>query len=209
MPMSPWLASAGCRKNDGRAGARQRRGDLAADVPGLAHAGDDDAAGAGKQQAAGGREVRRPGGARSAATASASVPSTRRAAVDQRLGVGHGATGLSGRRSSPATGRLSVQQLCVSRMRLTRQPAMTADEVTGLIEAAPARRRRCASLTDDDTHFEARGRRPAVRGQAPAAAAPARLRALGARMGREIHALVDPGLHARRVAGCGRRVRLS
>jgi acid stress-induced BolA-like protein IbaG/YrbA len=65
---------------------------------------------------------------------------------------------------------------------------MNADEVTRLIEAGlPAARVRV--LTDDDTHFEAvvvaeqfDGRRPLQRHQLVYAA-------LGARMGREIHAL--------------------
>lgn len=65
---------------------------------------------------------------------------------------------------------------------------MTAEEVTRLIEAGlPAARVRV--LTDDDTHYEAvviavqfEGKRPLQRHQIVYAA-------LGARMGREIHAL--------------------
>ena len=49
-PRSPWIASAGCRNQADGAGARQRRRDLAADEPRLAHAGDDDAAAALVQQ---------------------------------------------------------------------------------------------------------------------------------------------------------------
>ena len=56
MPMSPWLASAACMKNDGRAGGGERGGDLAGDVAGLAHAGDDDAAVAFQADGAGARE---------------------------------------------------------------------------------------------------------------------------------------------------------
>ena len=41
MPRSPWLASPGCTKIGRRAGRREGRGDLAADMAGLAHAGDD------------------------------------------------------------------------------------------------------------------------------------------------------------------------
>ena len=66
--------------------------------------------------------------------------------------------------------------------------AMTANEVTGLIQAAlPGAQVRV--LTDDDTHYEAvvvaaqfEGRRPLQRHQLVYAG-------LGERMGREIHAL--------------------
>ena len=37
------------QEEGGRAGARECRGDLAADVAGLSHAGDDDASGAGEE----------------------------------------------------------------------------------------------------------------------------------------------------------------
>ena len=43
----------GVQEECGRAGAGERRGDLAADVTGFAHPGDDHAAGAGEQDAAG------------------------------------------------------------------------------------------------------------------------------------------------------------
>ena len=56
MPMSPWLASAGCRKKDGLPVLARVDGNLVADMPGLAHAGDDDAAFAGQQQPAGQHE---------------------------------------------------------------------------------------------------------------------------------------------------------
>ena len=41
MPRSPWLASLGCTKIGRRAGRGEGRRDLAADMAGLAHAGDD------------------------------------------------------------------------------------------------------------------------------------------------------------------------
>ena len=47
----------GVQEEGRRAGAREGRGDLAADVPGFAHAGDDDPSLAGEGEAAGGREA--------------------------------------------------------------------------------------------------------------------------------------------------------
>ena len=44
MPRSPWLASPGCTKNAGVPVEAKGRRDLAGDMAGLAHAGDDDAA---------------------------------------------------------------------------------------------------------------------------------------------------------------------
>ncbi len=46
MPRSPWLASRRMDEEGRRAGGGERGGDLAADVAGLAHAGDDQAAAA-------------------------------------------------------------------------------------------------------------------------------------------------------------------
>ena len=51
------MASAGWRNKAGGAGARQRRGNLAADDARLAHAGDDDAAAAVEQELDGALEV--------------------------------------------------------------------------------------------------------------------------------------------------------
>ena len=105
MPMSPWLASAGCRKNDGRAGAGERGGDLAADVAGLAHAGDDDAAAAGEQQAAGARRSPSPSRCASAATAVGLGGEDAPSAGDAGS-VGHGACAVA---IIAADGSYSVQ----------------------------------------------------------------------------------------------------
>ena len=53
MPMSPWLASAGCRKNAGVPVLASVAAILLPTWPGLAHAGDDHLAGAGEHQRAG------------------------------------------------------------------------------------------------------------------------------------------------------------
>jgi acid stress-induced BolA-like protein IbaG/YrbA len=65
---------------------------------------------------------------------------------------------------------------------------MTADEVTRLIEAGlPAARVKV--VTDDDTHFEAVVVAPQFDGKRPLQRHQLVYAALGARMGREIHAL--------------------
>ncbi len=64
-----------------RAGARERRGDLAADDAGLAHAGDDDAAAALAQQLDRARRSARRAARRARGSAAASVSSTLRASA--------------------------------------------------------------------------------------------------------------------------------
>ena len=189
MPMSPWLASAGCRKKAGVPVLASVAAILPRDVARLAHAGDDDAAGA--CQAACGRPARSRVEACHERGDGARPRSRERVAPARRSGAGwiggvmhrfgrvigmqcrHRYTGL------PAKSRYECRHVTCR----THQPSMIEAGLPGAHGARRIRRRHA---------FRVARRRPAVRGPAAHRAPPARLR-----RARRAHGRRDPRAVAR------------